>query len=137
MHHNNFHPMNTTVTNRKHTTRFRSTSNIAEICLWSFLKEGQVMGFEFDQQRVLDRFIVDFYCGELKLAIELSNHADDMEASRRKNVLKDYQLQKLGIRLMRFSYAEVMQDIDAVLKEIEDYACRRGGQQYRLFFGGV
>ena len=91
------------------------------------------MGFEFTQQRVLDRFIVDFYCSELKLAVELSGHADSIEANRRKNILKDYKLQKLGVKLMRFSYAEVMQDIDGVLKQIEDYARRRGGRQYRLF----
>jgi very-short-patch-repair endonuclease len=47
--------------------------------LWQFLRGKQVLGFDFDRQRPIDQFIVDFYCKKLRLAIEIDGASHDSE----------------------------------------------------------
>ena len=44
---------------------------LCEAILWKELKQKQMMGFDFDWQRPIDNYIVDFYCKDLMLAIEV------------------------------------------------------------------
>jgi len=48
-----------------------------EVTLWKHLKGKQMCGYDFDRQRPIDRFIVDFYCQELMLAIEIDGSSHD------------------------------------------------------------
>ena len=49
----------------------RNNSTFSEIMLWNHLKKKQMRGFDFDRQRPIDNYIVDFYCKDLFLAIEI------------------------------------------------------------------
>lgn len=49
----------------------RNNSTVPEIKLWDFLKGRQMCGYDFHRQIPLDQFIVDFFCSELMLAIEI------------------------------------------------------------------
>ncbi len=75
------------------------------------------MGFDFDRQKPLGNYIVDFYCKDLSLAIEIDgdshyfNYDNDIDRQR--------DLEKLGIRFLRFDDIEVKKSIDNVLKVIE------------------
>ena len=49
----------------------RNNSTLSEVLLWKYLKGGQMLGYDFDRQKPVDNFIVDFFCNELMLAIEI------------------------------------------------------------------
>ncbi len=51
--------------------KLRQNMTFSEILLWKRLKAKQMMGFQFNRQRPIDNFIVDFYCKDLMLAIEV------------------------------------------------------------------
>lgn len=53
--------------------KLRQTMTKPEILLWQCLKGKQMQGYDFDRQRPIDEYIVDFYCKQLKLAIEIGN----------------------------------------------------------------
>ena len=55
----------------------RKNSSPGEIELWLGLKKKQILGYDFDRQKPIDNFIVDFYCKELKLAIEVDGNSHD------------------------------------------------------------
>lgn len=67
----------------------------------------------------MDNYIVDFYCSELYLAIELDGYShEDLEIAK-KDQRKQNRLQSLGIHLIRFWDEEVFYDLDNVLRVIE------------------
>lgn len=78
-------------------------------------------GFKFRRQHPLKNFIVDFYCHEAKLAVEvdggyhLENEQCDYDGGRTSD------LKELEVRVIRFSNEEVNDSIDSVLKEIKKH----------------
>ncbi len=88
----------------------------AERALWQALRGHQLHGLGFRRQHPLGPFIVDFYCPQLKLVIELDGdvHADqaDYDAARTE------QLAAYGYRVIRFRNEAVLGDLSSVLKRI-------------------
>jgi very-short-patch-repair endonuclease len=83
--------------------------------MWSRLRMNQ-LGFKFRRQHSIGRYIVDFYCPEKKLAIELdgSQHLDDEKYDNKRT---DY-LNALGIAVLRFGDNEVNTNMEGVLLKI-------------------
>lgn len=79
------------------------------------------MGYDFHRQKPLDNFIADFFCHELMLSIEVDGYTHNFEEVIAKDKRKEEQLRKLGIVTLRFTDDEVMQDIDNVLRTIENF----------------
>lgn len=109
-------PITKQILERAKELRTRQTD--AERFLWQVLRGRNFGGFKFRRQKPIGNYIVDFYCAEKRLAIELDGggHADDQQMEydeQRTNAL----VQK-GITLVRFWNHEVFQETEAVLKTI-------------------
>lgn len=104
--------------------RTRSTS--AEIHLWSFLKRRQVSGLKFRRQYSVGPYILDFYCVEIRLAIELDGEVHNDEEQRMHDKHKDAFMASAGIVVWRVENRAVHDSVDTLLTEIECYAekCR-------------
>ena len=105
----------------KNARQLRSSQTEAEQKLWIFLRNRQLKGKKFRRQHVIAEYVVDFYCHECKLIIELDgNYHKDEEAKgydkARTNLLNEY-----GITVLRFWNEEVMKDIKKVLEKIGLY----------------
>ena len=99
--------------------RLRNNSTKSETILWQYLKGKQILGFDFHRQRPIDQFIVDFYCSELFLAIELDGYSHEQFEVAQKDKRKEERLKELGVYLIRFWDEEVCSDLDNVLRVIE------------------
>ena len=90
----------------------------AETLLWHFLRNRDFCGFKFRRQHPVSGYILDFYCNEAKLAIELdrSGHADDER--RLYDVERTRVLEGAGIKVLRFWNDEVLKNLEAVLEAI-------------------
>jgi very-short-patch-repair endonuclease len=99
----------------------RNKSAKSEIYLWGHLKGKQMMGYDFHRQKPLDNYIADFFCHELMLAIEIDGYTHLMEDVQDKDEKKEKRLNELGIHVLRFPDSDVFNDIDNVLREIENY----------------
>ncbi len=97
----------------------RNNSTKSEILLWQFLKNKKMSGYDFHRQKPLDEYIVDFFCNELMLAIEIDGEShfgkEKYDESRQKT------LENLGIRFLRFKDTEIIYNLDDVLKKIENW----------------
>jgi very-short-patch-repair endonuclease len=91
----------------------RATPTDAEMRLWSRLRLRQLHGFRFRRQHPIGIYIVDFFCAEAKLIIEVDGgqHADDSDK-------RTAWLEGRGYRVVRFWNNEVLSNIDGVLLTI-------------------
>jgi len=101
--------------------QLRNNSTKSEVRLWQKLKRNQMYGYDFHRQKPIDEFIVDFFCKKLQLAIELDGYSHEILEVWKKDVKKTKKLNSLGVRVLRFSDYQVMNDIENVLRALEDY----------------
>ena len=99
----------------------RNNSIQSEIKLWLQLKGKQFHGYDFHRQKPLLNYIADFYCHELDLVIELDGYSHRIEEVMIKDEIKEDDLKKYGITVLRFQDDEVMNDMNNVLRTIEQY----------------
>ena len=99
----------------------RNNSTKSEIKLWKYLKGKQLLGYDFHRQKPLLNYIVDFYCYELNLVIELDGYSHHFKETVVKDEIKQAELEKVGLTVLRFDDNEVMNDINNVLRSLEIY----------------
>jgi very-short-patch-repair endonuclease len=96
---------------RKHPTR-------AEDILWQRLRGSHFHGAKFRRQVPFNRFVVDFYCYAAKLVVEIDGVQHEWFADYDEG--RTEILERLGVRMLRFTNAEVCDDLDAVLARIRE-----------------
>lgn len=97
----------------------RNNSTPGEIELWKGLKGKQMLGFDFDRQKPIGTFIVDFYCKSLKLAIEIDGRSHDFNLDYDKS--REYKLHSFGINILRFSESDAKNHTNSCLIEIKKW----------------
>jgi very-short-patch-repair endonuclease len=90
----------------------------AEKLLWSKLRLKQLKGYQFYRQKIIDRYIADFYCPQAMLVIELNGGQHYSESGKEKDELRDKEMDKNGLKVLRFSDKEVFGNINAVIQRI-------------------
>ncbi|MBI1800760.1 MAG: endonuclease domain-containing protein [Chloroflexi bacterium] len=96
----------------------RRKPTTAEENLWAALRGRQVAGMKFRRQHPLGSFVLDLFCVEAQLAVEIDGgvHADPRQAAR--DAARSEWLAERGIRVLRFRNEEVEQDLAGVLRKI-------------------
>jgi very-short-patch-repair endonuclease len=91
----------------------RRAGNLSEVLLWNQLKKGQFKGFDFDRQKIIGNFIVDFYCAERHAVIEAdgSGHEDKLEYDQQRDAF----LIGLGLSVIHIVDIDVKQDLAGVM----------------------
>ncbi|MDE2854012.1 MAG: DUF559 domain-containing protein [Chloroflexota bacterium] len=102
----------------------RKQPTLAERVLWKKLRNKQVKGYRFRRQHTIDRFIVDFYCRQARLVIEVDGAVHGTTEAIEYDHGRQVFLENRGLNVLRFSNAQVINDLDAVLQCIEDYLSR-------------
>jgi len=97
----------------------RNNSTEAEIFLWLKLKGKQMYGYDFHRQKPIDNYILDFFCHELMLGIEVDGYSHEIIEVYKKDVKKESRMKELGISILRFTDNQVKKDMVNVLNAIE------------------
>jgi very-short-patch-repair endonuclease len=99
----------------KHARALRRAGTDAETKLWYYLRDRRLFGVRFRRQKIIGPRIVDFYCAEASLVIEVDGggHADPLQAER--DVSRTEELERRGLRVLRFWNTEVLSNIEGVL----------------------
>lgn len=96
-----------------------------ERILWARLRNRQVSGLKFRRQYGIDRFVVDFYCPDATLVVEIDGYSHTFEATWAYDVERQQYLESLGLSILRFNDDQIIKDIEAVLGQILVAAERR------------
>jgi len=99
--------------------RLRATE--AEQKLWSLLRNRQLKGKKFRRQHAVANYVVDFYCNEYKLAIELDGNFHADAEAKEYDAARTALLKELGINVLRFWNEEIINNQIKVLSEIGKY----------------
>ena len=99
--------------------QLRKNSTKSEIFMWKKLKNKQLHGYNFNRQKPIDNYIVDFFCRELMLAIEIDGYTHQNEEVYEKDMTKEKKLNELGVNIIRFQDKDVFNDMDNVIRTLE------------------
>ena len=97
--------------------KLRKNSTLSEVLLWQQIK-NKSLGFEFHRQVPIDNYIVDFYCHELMLCIEIDGNSHEIESVIENDIKRQEKLEGLGVRFIRFNDKDVKKDIQNVIRAI-------------------
>jgi len=92
----------------------------AEKILWYHLKGRQIKGYKFRRQFGIGDYIVDFYCPEAKLVIEIDGDSHYEPIAIEYDRVRENNLQSLGLDIIRFTNLDVYQTLDEVIKTIHN-----------------
>jgi len=83
--------------------KLRKSSTKSEVKLWNHVKGKQLHRYSFHRQKPLLNYIADFYCYDLKLVIELDGYTHQFEEVYNKDMIKQQELEKVGLTVLRFN----------------------------------
>ncbi|MGR5435852.1 endonuclease domain-containing protein [Vibrio owensii] len=98
-------------------SQLRTNMSKPEEVLWQRIRRKQ-LGVKFRRQHGIGRYIVDFYCAELNLVIEIDGDSHFSDEGKEKDAMRDAFLEALGIKVLRFTNEEVMKQTESVLERL-------------------
>lgn len=98
--------------------QFRKEMTDAEKMFWSVSRNRQIDGLKFRRQQVIDGFIVDFYCDELGLCVEIDGGIHDNLEQKKYDIERTRVLNERDLKVLRFKNNDIMNNIDDVINEI-------------------
>jgi len=99
--------------------KLRQNMTFSEVKLWKELKNGQMMGYDFDRQRPIRNYIVDFYCKDLQLALEVDGITHEEEKTILKDKERQNELKMSGVSFLRFDALLIVNKVESAVMEIE------------------
>jgi len=100
----------------------RKSVTPAEEQAWWLLRDRRLSGLKFRRQYPAGRYILDFYCAQAHLAVELEGTVHAQASQMRKDRAKDAYLRRMGIRVLRLPNGMVLQDPETFLRRIREAA---------------
>jgi very-short-patch-repair endonuclease len=91
----------------------RQAGMLHEALLWNQLKRKQLQGLDFDRQKIIGNYIVDFFCAELGLVIEADGASHDGREDY--DAQRDAYLKGLGLTVIHITVKDILQNMDGVL----------------------
>ena|SRR5690606_1992839 len=105
----------------KKAAMLRSSMTPAEKHLWTRLRKNQLNGFRFRSQHPISEFVVDFYCHEAKLVVEVDEAYHENQIQKEYDENRDYILKEFGLKVLRFTDRQVIGETQSVLQTILDH----------------
>jgi very-short-patch-repair endonuclease len=95
--------------------KLRQQGILSEVLLWQKIK-NKSLGCEFHRQVPIDNYIVDFYCHELMLAIEIDGNSHKNLDIQENDFVRQEALQKLGVNFIRFNDHDIKKSMNDVIR---------------------
>jgi very-short-patch-repair endonuclease len=100
----------------------RKNMPLAEKLLWAKLRSKSVNGYKFRRQYSVEKYVIDFYCPQLKLAVEIDGESHFIEGAEDADRNRQSEIEQFGITFLRFTNIDIYENLDAVLSTIAGYA---------------
>jgi len=96
--------------------RLRNNITKSEMILWKYLKGSQMNGWKFRRQQGIGNYIVDFYCPDLKIVVEVDGLTHSEEVVFEKDEVRQEYLENLGLKVVRYNSQDIFYKINDVLE---------------------
>jgi len=98
----------------------RKAGILHEVLLWRELKSKKLNGLDFDRQKIIGDVIVDFYCSEKGVVIEVDGGSHDNQQSE--DARRDAFLHSLELIVIRLLAKDVLQNLDGVVQYLKEHS---------------
>ncbi|WP_421736877.1 endonuclease domain-containing protein [Caulobacter sp.] len=98
----------------------RREMSLPEILLWSELRGGRLGGLKFRRQHPFGPYVLDFYCAEKRLAVEVDGEAHAHEDRPEQDRIRDQRLSENGVITLRIPARDVLQSVDSAIAVIRE-----------------
>ena len=102
----------------KNAEKLRANMTKTEILLWDFLKL-KPFGLKFRRQHPINKYILDFYCHQKRLSIEIDGGYHLKKEQKEKDYERTKYLKSVGIKEIRFTNQDVLENLDDIKSKIE------------------
>ena len=89
-----------------------------EVLLWERLRDRRLAGLKFRRQHAIGRFVVDFYCHELRLVVEIDGTVHDGPERKVLDAQRQEELESLGLRFLRVRTEDVATDVAGIVSRL-------------------
>ena len=100
--------------------KLRQHQTNAEELVWSFIRNRQILGYKFRRQYSVDHFVIDFYCSDLKLAIEIDGGSHINPEQQKKDISRQKYLEAFDIKFVRIKDEELFGNPNKAFSKIEN-----------------
>ena len=97
----------------------RNNLTEAEKIVWNKIRSKQINGKKFRRQVSIGSYVVDFYCSELKLIVEIDGGIHETADAKEYVNYRDTYMQSLGLTVIRYKNDDIFNNIDTVIENIE------------------
>jgi very-short-patch-repair endonuclease len=103
----------------------RKNGILCEVLLWNQLKNRKFYGYDFDRQKIIGNYIVDFFCLDCRVVIEVdgSSHDDKWEYDTKRHSF----LESLGLTVIHVPAVDVLQTLDGVMERLRNHPAFQNG----------
>ena len=115
---------------KKQRQNLRNNMTKWEIRLWNDLKQKKMLGYKIRRQYGVNNYILDFYCPELKLGIEVDGEIHFKYGRSIEDHRKDNTLQNLNIKVVRISTLDMEEDYESLVVHLEDLFRQRAKELF-------
>ncbi len=106
------------VSEKEKRKRLRAALSPFEIKLWAYLRQRQVSGCKFRRQASIGPFVVDFYCPEARLAIEVDGDSHFTDTQKTYDKKREQYIKSFNIRILRFTNKDIAESLEGVINKI-------------------
>ena len=106
---------------KKQARSLRKNMTEAERVLWEHLRNRRLAGLKFRRQQIIDCYVADFFCHELKLVVETDGEIHNTPRQKEKDKQRRNTFKSRGLKEIRFKNSEVLNNISDVLDKIKSY----------------
>jgi len=101
----------------------RKAGNLAEVLFWNQVKRKKLMGLDFHRQKIIGNYIVDFYCPELNMVIEIdgASHLNKIEYDKK----RESYLKSLGLEIIHYNDLDVKKNLNGVIEDLKGIVTKK------------
>ena len=102
----------------------RKADNLSEVLFWNQVKNKQFKGYDFDRQKIIGNYIVDFYCSNCNVVIEIDGSSHDNKQEY--DAKRDAYLQSLGLEVIHIPVEDILKNMAATMQWLYDHPALKG-----------
>jgi len=112
---------------RERAKALRKAGNLSEVLMWQQFHKQKFRGFDFDRQKIIGNYIVDFYCTNCRTVIEIDGSSHDEKIEY--DLERDAFLEGLGLAVIHIPVSDVLNRLDDVMRMLYDHPALRAPLQ--------
>lgn len=97
----------------------RESGNLVEVIFWNQVKKHQLLGLDFDRQKIIGNYIVDFYCASISLVVEIDGSYHEFTTEY--DYKRDMYLKSLGLIVIRIPAKEILYNLQNTMDWFHRY----------------